>query len=162
MPGYLRLRTTVRDEVLARLGSVDVTTPAIPDGPVWPRWRRAAAVARWLREPGVAPPGTVIFSIAGDGNSDHAIALEQARLLARDRGQPLYLYWGYGLDRSRLDPVRFGVPVEFTPDRHERAYKRWAVETYERRVYSPRSYGAFKPTIMDRVGDDVVTVLARP
>jgi LmbE family N-acetylglucosaminyl deacetylase len=163
-PGYRAARAAVRAAVFGRLGSVEVTVAPIPDGGGPGRESgalRRQQVSRFLHEPDVIPRGALIFVIGGAGNSDHYIAFQEATSLAWSRGQPVYVYWGYGRDPSRLDPYRAGRTVDFHATPNDRSFKVWAIRQYEVGVYDGGPYRRFLPRIMESAaGDDVVTELA--
>lgn len=160
-PSFERKRAAVRAAVLAPLGRrVSVVVAPFADGGSINTTKGRRALARWLRRPTVVPRGATVLVIGGAGNSDHKAAASAARIITRERRQPLYVYWGYGRDGSELDHARAGIDVVFAPTRAERAYKRWAVGRYDRLLYSPGSrYRPARPLIMGSQGDDVVTVL---
>jgi LmbE family N-acetylglucosaminyl deacetylase len=159
-PEFQAARARVRRRVVAPLGGkVHMTTASVPDGGAIAGGLRRRRILALLRKPGVVPAGATLFAIGGTGNSDHVASLAAARAIARERRRPLYIYWGYGADGTRLDPHRSGQTVVFTPTRGERSFKRWAVSVYYDLLYKRARYLRAKPQIMGRQGDDVVTVV---
>ena len=159
LPDYGVARGRGLAEVLARFPGFEVTTAPIPDGGGMPTGRKTREFAEFLRRPGMVPRDAAVFVIGGTGNSDHVDCREDVLSLMARRRQPVFLYWGYGQDHSRLDTDRYGQPVAFVPSETERASKRWASGVYDRGVYRDARFRRFRPRIMDTVGDDVVTAV---
>lgn len=99
-PKYTRSRRALLYDVAHSLG-LERSSLYIPkdlyDGSQQSASEKYAGTLQWVQsQVGAANADIVLFTIGGNGNTDHTVAYAVGRTIARKLDIPLYVYWGYG------------------------------------------------------------------